>query len=236
MGLLDRISRAPLNSFDLPIGDLTLRIQSADDLQDEARAAALKYWEQIESYVVRNPSFKTSFVSLPVGADAPPLVKVMADASARMGVGPMVTLPGAFVEMVAVELSSMTKEIAVSTEGDTYIIGGRPRSFVVEPSKGGAGIAVRVKSRKRYAFYSSAGRLRVNPAIGKARSVGILAEHSALADAAGSAMGLSMHRPQDVERALDVSKKTDGVYGAVIVAGGRIGVWGEIEIITPVAG
>lgn len=236
MGLLDRISRTPLRSFELPVGDLTLRVQLTDDLQDETRAAALRYWEQIESYVVRNPGFKTSFVSLPVGQDAPHLVRVMSDASARMGVGPMVTLPGAFVEAVAGDLASMTKEVVVSTEGDTFIVGSRPRIFVVEPAKGGAGIAVRVKSKKQYAFYSSAGRLRFNPAIGKARSVGVLAEHSALADAVGSAMGLSMHRPHDVERALEVSKETEGVYGAVIVAGGRIGVWGEIEIITPVAG
>lgn len=236
MGILDRVSRAPLISFDLPVGDLTLRIQSSDDIQDEARASAIKYSEQIDSYVARNPSFKTSFVSLPVGQDAPHLVKVMADASAHMGVGPMVTLPGALVEAVATDLSSMTKEVSVFAEGDTYSIGSRPRSFVVEPSKGGAGIAVRVKSKTGYAFYSSAGRMRVNPSIGKARSVGVLAEHGALADAVGSAMGLSMRRPDDVERALDVSKGTTGVKGSVIVAGGRIGVWGEIEIITPVQG
>ncbi|MBW3589566.1 MAG: hypothetical protein KY429_09125 [Actinobacteria bacterium] len=232
MGLLDRVGRSPLHTFDLPVGDLTLHIQASDELQDEARASALKHWEQLESYLVRDPGFKTSFVSLPVGPDAPPLIKVMADASAQVGVGPMVTLPGAFVEAVAEDLAKMTKEVVVSAEGDSFVISDRPRSFIVEPAYGGKGIAIRVRS-ERYGFYASNGRLKVSPAIGKARCVGVLAEHCALADAVGSAMGLSMHRPQDVEQALEVPRKTSGIEGAMIVGGGRIGVWGNIEVVTP---
>lgn len=233
MGLLDRIRQARLVTFEVRAGDLTLKVQATDDLSDQARTSALGHWEQLEAYVVRNPSFRNSRVPIPLVEGAPPIVRAMGEASAAGGVGPIVTLPGALVEAVARDLIEVSREVVVASEGDTFVVSERPRSYVVEPAHPEGGIAIRVRPQGPYAFFCSAGRVRVDPVIGNARVVAVLASHGAVADAVGSAMGSAMHRPHHVERALEVARTVEGVRGAVVLAQGRIGVWGDIEIVAP---
>lgn len=235
MGILDRIRSSPLVSYEVPVANLHVRIQATENLPDEARAIALKHWEQIESQVVRNPSFKQSSFPVSVGDEAPPLAKIMADAAAQTGVGPMVGLPGALVEAIAIDLAMLSREVIVSAEGDTFVISDRPRTFVVErsPHPGGGGIGIRVSDGGRYAFYASTGRLQVDPAIGRARAVAVLAEHGAVADTVASAMGNAMHRPEDVHRTFEICRKVEGVRGALLLIGSRIAVWGDIEVVAP---
>lgn len=221
--------------FEVRAGDLVLQIQAPEDLADHARASALGHWEQLEAYVVRNQSFRNSHVPFPVPDDAPFIVKSMGYASQAAGVGPLVTLPGALVEAVARDLLELTKEVIVSSEGDTFVMTDRARSYLVDPpsSPHRTGIAIRIRPQGPYAFFCSAGRVRIDPVIGHARVVAVVADHGAFADAAGSAMGSAMHRPHHVERALEVARMVSGVRGAVVLAQGRIGVWGDIEIVAP---
>lgn len=235
MGLLDRIRPSRLDTFEVRAGGLRLMVMAPAELADQARTSALAHWEQIEAYVVVNPSFKNLKVPFPVHEGAPPVVRAMGEASEAAGVGPMVTLPGAIVEGVARDLGAVTKEVVVGCEGDTFVVSDRPRSYVVEKpdEPGSGGIAVRVRPQGAYAFFCSTGRIRIDPVIGHARVVAVLADHGAVADAVGSAMGSAMHRPHHVERALEVARKVPGVRGAVVLSQGRIGVWGDIEIVAP---
>lgn len=235
MSILDRMRQSRLTTFKVEVGDVRLDIQAADDLTDEARAAALRHWEQLESYVVRHPDFRGAYVPMPVDDDAPPIVRAMAVASNIAQVGPMVTLPGALCEAVARDLTAFSKEVLVACEGDSFVIGGRGRTFLVEAAgrPGDSGIGVRVRSKGPFAFFSSLGRVRVDPAIGHARAVAVLADHGAVADATGSAMGSAMMRPSQIDRALSIARQMPGVRGAVILSQGRIGVWGQFELVTP---
>jgi ApbE superfamily uncharacterized protein (UPF0280 family) len=159
----------------------------------------------------------------------------MGAAAEAAGVGPMLTLPGAMVEMVARDLGRRVRNVTVSTEGDTFTTLRRAQTFVVEPAMvaGRPGIAVRVAAGRPFAFYASTGRSRIKPGIGHARVVAILAEHGAVADAAASAIGLAMHLPTHVDRALQAARRLVdcGLRGVVILAGSQIGVWGEMEIV-----
>lgn len=233
MRLIDRMRPPRLVPFDVHLGSLVLHVQAVQNLQDEARAAALRHWEQVEAYASRHSTFKSSLVPIPVGGDAPPLVRAMGAASAAAGVGAIVSLPGALAEALARDLARLSRLVVVSAEGDTFAIDARPRVFVVDPREGGAGIAVAVRSQRPYAFYCTSGRVRVKPAIGRARAVAVLADHGAVADAAASAMGQAIHRPSQVARALELASRLPGVRGVVVLAEGRIGVWGSIEIVSP---
>ena len=235
MGILDRLRSDSLGSFDVSVGNLELRISAADNFRDEARIVALKHWEQLEAYIAGHSSFKTSFVPMPVGPGAPSVVRSMGAAAEAAGVGPMLTLPGAMAEAVARDLSQHARNVVVSTEGDTFAMHRRAQTFVVEPAMGTArpGIAVRIAGGQPFAFYASTGRSRISPGIGHARVVAILAEHGAVADAAASAIGLAMHLPTHVDRALEAARRlvVCGMRGVVILAGSQIGVWGEMEIV-----
>jgi len=237
-GILDRLRSDTLVFFDLQVGTLALRVGAVDNVRDQARIIALKHWEQLEAYIAGHSSFKTSFVPQPVGPGAPPVVRAMGDAADAAGVGPMLTLPGAMAEAVARDLSQQAREVIVSTEGDTFAMHrGRAQTFVVEPAMGAGrpGLGVRIEAGGPFAFYASTGRTRINPGIGHARVVAVLAEHGAVADAAASAIGMAMLHPKHVDRALAATLRLEpyGLRGVVILAESRIGVWGDMEIVAP---
>lgn len=243
MGLLSRLRPDSFGWFQLGVGDLQLRIGASHHLregvQDEARIAALRHWEHVEAYVATHAEFRSSFVPLPVEASAPAVVRAMGAAAEAAGVGPMVTFPGALAEAVARDLAASLGEVVVATEGDTFSIGNRPQTYVVDPPGGAGrpGLAVRIVGERPYAFYSSTGRTRINPGIGQARVVAVIADHGAVADAAASAIGLAMLHPRHVERALEATirlrERLDdkSLRGVVIMAHSSIGVWGEMEIV-----
>ena len=91
-----KLLRRKTKSFDIQVEDLTLHITASDDFAEEARAQALSFWEQIQSYALRNPEFRRSKRPLRrVPEDAPAIVREMVAASREAGVGPMFTFRGA---------------------------------------------------------------------------------------------------------------------------------------------
>jgi ApbE superfamily uncharacterized protein (UPF0280 family) len=111
----------------------------------------------------------------------------------------------------------------------------RAQTFVVEPPMGSGrpGVGVRVGAGGPFAFYASTGRTRMNPGIGHARVVAVLADHGAVADAAASAIGMAMLHVNHVERALAATLRLEpyGLRGVIILAESQIGVWGNMEIV-----
>ena len=66
--------RKPL-TFDIQVQDVVLHITARTDLDEESRAAALSFWEQLEAYALRNPDIRTSKRPIRVPADAPDIVR-----------------------------------------------------------------------------------------------------------------------------------------------------------------
>src|SRR2546427_8230739 len=91
--------------FDVPIQDLTLRIAGPEELYEEARAAGMQFWEQIQSYAIRHPGFQSSKRPLSVPEDAPEIVRQMAAQTGLAGVGPMFAFRGALTEFVGKRLA-----------------------------------------------------------------------------------------------------------------------------------
>ena len=55
-----RLLRRKTKSFEIQVQDLVLRITADDDFAEESRAAALSFWEQLQSYALQHPEFRTS--------------------------------------------------------------------------------------------------------------------------------------------------------------------------------
>ena len=115
-------ARRRARHFDVPVHDMTLRITGSDELYEEARAVGMQFWEQLQSYVIRNPDFQTSKRPLAVKGDAPAIVQVMATLAARAGVGPMFTFQGALTQSVGMALSRTMPEVTVACGPDHYIV------------------------------------------------------------------------------------------------------------------
>jgi len=222
------LKRKP-QSFTLQIQDFVLRVNAPEDLYEESRAAALSMWEQLQSYSVRNPAFRTSKRPVEVPEDAPAVVREMAEVAASAGVGPVFTVQGALIDHVGRYLARNTNEVLVSSGGDHFIRSRKRLKLPVSHGADGGGISVIMDPTRGAAGVSTTlgkGTLPADSVDGLA----VVATSCALADAAAAAAMAILARHDSFQQALAYLQRIKGVQGAVVVAGERIGVTGGVEV------
>jgi uncharacterized protein len=226
-----KLLRRKTKSFDIQVEDLTLHITASDDFAEESRAQALSFWEQIQSYALRNPEFRRSKRPLRrVPEDAPAIVREMVAAASLAGVGPMFTFRGAVTDQVGRFLAGSLSEVTVSCDGDYFIQtkkrmrlavrrhGGEPIAVAVEPVKGGVGVS------------TTLGRGLHG---GGPDGLAVLATSCMLADAAAAGVQALLPKDDGFKLALRYLQQVPGVRGGVVVVGAEIGVAGGVEIARP---
>jgi ApbE superfamily uncharacterized protein (UPF0280 family) len=223
-----RLLRRRPKSFDIQVQDLVLHISAPEDFAEESRAAALSFWEQLQSYGLRHPEFRSSKRPIErISSDAPEIVKEVASAAGAAGVGPMFSFRGAVVDQVGRFLGDQMAEVTVACDGDYFIKakkrlklavkrrGGEPITVALEPSFLGVGVS------------TTLGR-------GKAGSgpdgLAVIAQTCMLADAAAAGVQACLPKPDGFGMALHYLQRVPGVLGGVVVIGERIGVAGNVEI------
>lgn len=216
-------------TFDIQVQDFMLRITAAPDLIDESRAAALTFWEQLQSYSLQHPEFRSSKRPLSVPEQAPELVREMVASSSNAGVGPMFAFRGAVTDYVGRFLARQASELTVECGGDLFLLrkkrsklmvhgrdDGSPVSVVVEPRSGGMGIS------------TTTGRGRSG--VASPDGLAVLASSCMLADAAAAGVQALLPKPDGLRAALAYLEGVPDVQGGVVVQGERIGVAGRVEI------
>lgn len=216
--------RKPL-TFDIQVQDVVLHITARTDLDEESRAAALSFWEQLEAYALRNPDVRTSKRPIRVPADAPDIVREIVQAARTAGVGPMYSFQGALADHVGRFLARSAPELTVACGGDYFIVARKrqkltilrkpdaPISVVVQPRREGIGISTNLGQ----------GRAHVD-------GLAVLASSCMLADAAAAGVQALLTKRDGLHLALEYLKKVPGVYGGVVILGERIGMTGGVEI------
>lgn len=213
-------------TFDIRIQDVVLHVTAGTDLDEESRAAALSFWEQLQAYALRYPDIRTSKRPIDVPSDAPPIVQEMAQVGRTAGVGPMYSFLGALADHVGRFLARSARELTVACGGDYFIVGKKRQKLTVLHRPDGATIAVVVPPRKDGVGIST------NLGRGRAHMDGlaVLASSCMLADAAAAGVQAILTKDDGFPLALDYLKKIPGVHGAVVILGERIGVSGGVEI------
>jgi ApbE superfamily uncharacterized protein (UPF0280 family) len=215
--------------FDLRIEDMVLRVAAPEERYEESRAAALSFWEQIQSYSRRNPRFRTSKRPIPTPEDGPEICREMTATAAAAGVGPAFTFQGALIEHVGRFLAGSLPEVTVSGGGDHFVLTGKRLKFPVFTDSEGGGLSVFISPDSGvHGIYTTIGR-RTLPAE-TVDGLAILAETCILADAAAAAVMAILARDDAFKDALAYLQELDGVAGGVVVRGERIGVVGTIEL------
>jgi ApbE superfamily uncharacterized protein (UPF0280 family) len=216
-------------NFTVQVQDVLLTVTAPEDYYEETRAAALSAWEQLQSYGIRNPAFRTSRRPIEMPPDAPPIASEMVASGRAAGVGPLFTIRGAIADHVGRHLARSLSEVRVSAGGDHFVVSrkkmklpvhhgsdGQPLAVIVDPAKGVRGVA------------TTSGRRDV-----KAEGVdalAVLARSCMLASAAATAATVMLARPGGLPVAMSYLQKLDGVVGAVVFQGERIGVSGAVEV------
>jgi len=223
-----------LKSFPVQLKDSDLLISAERDLTKEASEALEKYRSQIEDYIVQDPKFKITLSPYKVKADAPEIVRKMAQAGFKAGVGPMAAVAGVVSQFIANELKKYSKEIIIENGGDIFIISNKPHTIAIfagdnnpfsmklglslKPYPEGAGIC------------TSSGTVGPSLSFGKADSVTIISADAALADACATAIGNIVKTKDDIKEGLEVATSIEEIEGALIIVEDKLGAWGSVKL------
>lgn len=190
---------------------------------------------RLEDYIEKNPLFKVSLVPIDVDEDSPDIVREMAHASKKVGVGPMACVAGAFSEFSCKSALNHAKNILVENGGDIYIHG--ERDFKIGIYAGHS------KFSNRIGFYineeslpigicTSSGTVGHSISFGESDATVVVAKSAILADAAATAIGNVVRGKKGLKKGLNFAKKIEGIEGVLIIHENRLGAWGNLpEII-----
>jgi uncharacterized protein len=221
-----KLLRRKPRSFEIQVQDMVLHIQAGTDFNEESRAAALSFWEQLHAYMLRNPDIEHSKRPIDVPADAPEIVQEIVAAARRAGVGPMYSLQGAVTDHVGRFLAREVDEVTVNCGGDYFILGRRRQKLTVSRRPGGSTVAVVVPPSKRGVGIS----MTLGRGYSSVDGLAVIADSCMLADAAAAGVQAILPKEGGFAGALAYLKQIRGVLGGVVVLGERIGVAGGVEI------
>jgi len=224
-----------LVTFEVKEFETDLLISAGKNLESKARESVLNCREDIRSYIGKSKDFFTSLEPIDVDSDAPKIVKAMAEAGRRASVGPMAAVAGAIAEFVGRGLLSYTDEVIVENGGDIFIKTKVKRTLGVyagENSPFSGKLALEIApSAEGLGVCTSSGTVSHSLSFGKADAALIISDDTALADAVATAVGNIVKNKGCIEKGIDFAKSIDGIRGALVIVGDRLGSWGEIRLV-----
>ncbi len=224
-----------LVTFEVKELETDLLISSGKNLENKARESVLNYREDIGTYIKKHKDFFASLEPVDVPGDAPLIVRAMADAGRRASVGPMASVAGAMAEFVGRDLLAYTDEVIVENGGDIFIKTKTKRVlglYAGENSPFSGKLALEIPpSEEGLGVCTSSGTVSHSLSFGKADAALIISGNAALADATATAMGNIVKDRLCIEKGIDFAKSIDGVRGALVIVGDKLGSWGEIKLV-----
>jgi len=222
-----------LVSCRVKISETDLYILAERDLKKEASLSAREFRHDIEGYIAHDPEFLLTLKPHRVKENAPAIVREMSAAGEKAGVGPMAAVAGAIAQYVGRDLAAYSGEVIVENGGDIFLNSKRTRKigiysgmpFIdgnvvleIPPAPDGLGIC------------TSSGKIGHSLSFGGADAVVVLSSNAALADAVATAAGNLVKKPCDIEKGITFARTILEVKGVLIIAGGDMGVWGELKL------
>jgi len=210
-----------------------LYVRASSNLHRKALRLVNKYRSILESYIADEPSFLISLKPVDAVSDAPLIVKAMAEAARKAGVGPMAAVAGAIAEFVGNGLLEFSPEIIVENGGDIFMKSLKDRVVGVfagdSPFTGRIGLEIKAADTPM-GICTSSGTVGHSLSFGKADSVIVLSKSTPLADAAATALGNLITSREDIQRGIDFAQGIAGLKAVVIIKGEDIGLWGDVRI------
>ncbi|MFA5410497.1 MAG: UPF0280 family protein [Candidatus Omnitrophota bacterium] len=225
----DLVRSPDLVKFEVIKKESDLLISAENNLKQRAGRLLAFYRNQIEDYARKNPSFGTSFAPVKISARAPKIVKYMAEAGRRAGVGPMAAVAGAIAEFVGRDLSKFSEEIIVENGGDIFLKTARERliGIYAGKSKSRQRLAIRISPQgksRHYGICTSSGTVGHSFSFGRADAVVVISGSAVLADAFATSIANIIKSPPDIAKGLGLAKKHKDVIGVIIIAQDKIGI------------
>ena len=231
----DLIKPGNLFSFQVSIKESDLLVLANKKLPKETEEALIWCRKDIEQYIYQNPVFRTTFKPFPLEEKMPPIVKAMAEASQKAGVGPMAAVAGAIAEFVGKKLLNYCHEVIVENGGDIFMQVRRRKRVGIYAGESPLSekIALEVEPQDTpLGVCCSAGSFGHSLSLGKADAAVVLSSSAALADAVATAVGNMVKEEDDIQKGLEFLMRIPGVRGGVIIKSKRMGAWGKVRIVS----
>lgn len=222
-----------LVSFNVVERETDLYIRASSDLSSQARELVFECRKQLEAYITKHPPFADSLEPVSTAIKAPPIIREMADAAQKFGVGPMASVAGAVAQFVGCGLLRHTPEVIVENGGDIFLKSSRDLTVAVyagkSPLSGRLGLEIKGKDTP-LGICTSSGTVGHSLSLGKSDAVVVAAKSAALADAAATAIGNIISKPEDIPAGIEMAQANDELLGVIIIKDDKIGIWGKIKI------
>lgn len=222
-----------LVSFSVTVKETDLFILAREDLSEAARDIVMTSRYRLEEYIAAHPEFLASLEPVPDDPLAPPLVRDMLRAGMAAGVGPMAAVAGAIAEETGRGLASRSPELAVENGGDLFLLGAKERTVALFTGEGTleAGLAIRISPGGGIGIGTSSGTFGHSLSLGEASTATVIASSAALADASATAVGNAVKGKHGVEKGIELARGIRGIDGVIVVQEGRVGAWGDVELV-----
>ncbi|HHV59833.1 MAG TPA: UPF0280 family protein [Clostridiaceae bacterium] len=220
--------------FSVVQDETDLYVGAKTNLFNETLELVKNYREQIETWIKGHPEFLKSLKPVEIRSDMPYIVRRMAEAGLKAGTGPMAAVAGAISEMVGQKLLDYSDEIIVENGGDIYLKIKEPRKVGIYAGESplSGRIALEINSEDTpVGICTSSGTVGHSLSFGKADAAVVVSKDTFLSDAAATALGNLVKKPGDIPGALDFILGVEGVEGALVIKGDRVGVRGNIKLL-----
>ncbi len=219
--------------FRVVVKETDLLVHASGAFKDFTRERILRHRGVVEAYIQRFPEFSTTLAPWPITGPAPLIIRDMAEAGQKAGVGPMAAVAGAIAERVGVDLTPHVDEVIVENGGDVFIHADRPVTVAIYA--GASPLSLRIgltihPGGEPAAVCTSSGAFGHSLSLGKADAVCVVSNSCSLADATATAAGNRVKSAKDLEAALAFGKGIEGVSGMLAILGEKIGAWGDVEL------
>lgn len=203
---------------------------------DAAISAIRVHRIELETYILHHLEFRYALTPIAIEAEAPRIVKLMAQSTSPFDVGPMAAVAGVLADLAVEAMLSAEARIAIVENGGE-ISASSDETFTVSLYAGENALSNRIgfqvdPSQCPIGIATSSATVGHAISFGDADAVTIFADTSGIADGAATAICNSV-RGKDaktsVQKGLESAKKiSDIIRGAVIVRGKYVGSIGKI--------
>jgi ApbE superfamily uncharacterized protein (UPF0280 family) len=223
-----------LISYNVVVKETDLYIRTDINLRNEIENSIVKYRYQLETYIKGHDEFLKSLKPIKADRLAPQIIKGMAEAGRLADVGPMAAVAGAVSEYVGRDIGALSKNIIIENGGDIYLKTDVERRISIYAGNSALShkVGILIKpDRSPLGICTSSGTVGHSLSFGKADAVCVLSRSTLIADAAATSTGNIVKNASDIEKGLEYAMKIQGVDGVLIIAGDKLGAYGDVELV-----
>jgi ApbE superfamily uncharacterized protein (UPF0280 family) len=207
-------------------------ISDKESAIEKAISSIKHHRRQLEEYIQEHPRFLHSLEPVPVD-DGPEVVRLMAEASAKAGVGPMAAVAGVLADLAVEEMVGEGCRVAVVEDGgEVSAVSDQPVDIAL--AAGDAPLSKEMGFRLKtfpIGVATSSGLYSHAFSFGEAEAVTVFAVDAGVADAAATAVA-NLIKGDDVHgvirEGIDRALSIDGVKGVFIMYRGVVGKAGQV--------